>query len=31
MMADIDNVVGNLNYGLVGFHGIEYIIFREGP
>lgn len=30
MMADIDNVVGNLNYGLVGFHGIEYIIFREG-
>lgn len=30
MMADIDNVVANLNNGLVGFHGIEYIIFREG-
>jgi len=30
MMADIDNVVGNLNYGLVGFHGLEYIIFRNG-
>ena len=30
MMEDIDNVVGNLNYGLVGFHGLEYIIFRDG-
>ena len=30
MMADIDNVVSNLNNGLVGFHGIEYIIFRDG-
>lgn len=30
MMADIENVVGNLNYGLVGYHGIEYIIFRTG-
>ncbi|MGN1246894.1 MAG: imelysin family protein [Muribaculaceae bacterium] len=30
MMDDIENVVGNLNYGLVGFHAIEYIIFRDG-
>ena len=30
MMADIENVVANLNNGLVGFHGVEYIIFREG-
>ena len=30
MMADIENVVANLNNGLVGFHGIEYIIFRDG-
>lgn len=30
MMADIENVVANLNSGLVGFHGLEYIIFREG-
>lgn len=30
MMADIGNVVANLNNGLVGFHGIEYIIFRDG-
>lgn len=30
MMDDIENVVGNLNYGLVGYHAIEYIIFRNG-
>ena len=30
MMDDIENVVANLNYGLVGYHGIEYIIFRNG-
>ncbi len=30
MMDDIENVVANLNNGLVGFHGLEYIIFREG-
>lgn len=30
MMADIENTVANLNNGLVGFHGIEYIIFRDG-
>lgn len=30
MMSDIENTVANLNNGLVGFHGIEYIIFREG-
>ena len=29
MMEDIENVVANLNNGLVGFHGVEYIIFRE--
>lgn len=30
MMANIDEVVANLNTGLVGFHGVEYIIFRDG-
>ena len=30
MMEDIENVVTNLNNGLVGFHGLEYIIFRDG-
>ncbi len=30
MMGDIENVVANLNNGLVGFHGLEYIIFRNG-
>lgn len=30
MMSDIENTVANLNNGLVGFHGIEYIIFRDG-
>jgi hypothetical protein len=30
MMADIENTVANLNSGLVGFHGLEYIIFRNG-
>jgi hypothetical protein len=30
MMADIENTIANLNNGLVGYHGLEYIIFREG-
>ena len=30
MMDDIENTIANLNNGLVGFHGLEYIIFREG-
>ncbi|MDR1724179.1 MAG: hypothetical protein LBR84_09630 [Tannerella sp.] len=30
MMSDIENTVANLNNGLVGYHGLEYIIFREG-
>lgn len=30
MMEDIENTIANLNNGLVGFHGLEYIIFREG-
>lgn len=30
MMSDIENTVANLNNGLVGFHGIEYILFRDG-
>ena len=30
MMEDIENTVANLNNGLVGYHGLEYIIFREG-
>lgn len=30
MMDDIENTVANLNNGLVGFHGLEYIIFRDG-
>ncbi|MDD2962258.1 MAG: imelysin family protein [Muribaculaceae bacterium] len=30
MMENIDATVANLNNGLVGFHGIEYIIFRDG-
>lgn len=30
MMENIEEVVANLNTGLVGFHGVEYIIFRDG-
>ncbi|MDR1223643.1 MAG: hypothetical protein LBL07_12315 [Tannerella sp.] len=30
MMEDIENTVANLNNGLVGYHGLEYIVFREG-
>lgn len=30
MMDDIENVVANLNYGLVGYHAVEYVIFRDG-
>ena len=30
MMDDIENTISNLNNGLVGYHGLEYIIFREG-
>ena len=30
MMDDIENTIANLNNGLVGYHGLEYIIFREG-
>ncbi|MDR2473885.1 MAG: peptidase M75 [Tannerella sp.] len=30
MMSDIENTIANLNNGLVGYHGLEYIIFREG-
>ena len=30
MMEDIENTIANLNNGLVGYHGLEYIIFREG-
>ena len=30
MMDDIENTVANLNNGLVGYHGLEYIFFREG-
>ena len=30
LMDDIENTVANLNNGLVGYHGLEYIIFREG-
>ena len=29
-MDNIDKYVSNFNNGLVGFHGLEYIIFREG-
>jgi iron uptake system EfeUOB component EfeO/EfeM len=29
-MADIENTIANLNNGLVGYHGLEYIIFRDG-
>ena len=30
IMDNIDKYVSNFNNGLVGFHGLEYIIFREG-
>lgn len=30
IMDDIENYVANFNAGLLGFHGLEYIIFRNG-
>ena len=30
IMSDIDNKVKQLNSGLLGYHGIEYVLFREG-
>ncbi len=30
IMGNLDFYVSNFNNGLVGFHGIEYILFREG-
>lgn len=30
IMADIDNKVKQLNSGLLGYHGIEYVLFRNG-
>lgn len=30
VMSDIDNKVKQLNSGLLGYHGIEYVLFREG-
>lgn len=30
IMADIDNKVKSLNSGLLGYHGIEYVLFRNG-
>jgi len=30
MMDDIENTIANLNNGLVGYHGLEYMIFRDG-
>lgn len=30
IMSDIDNNVKQLNSGLLGYHGIEYVLFREG-
>lgn len=30
IMQDIDNKVKQLNSGLLGYHGIEYVLFREG-
>lgn len=30
MMDNIENYVPNFNGGLLGFHGLEYIIFRDG-
>lgn len=30
IMADIENKVKQLNSGLLGYHGIEYVLFRSG-
>ena len=30
IMADIENKVKSLNSGLLGYHGIEYVLFRSG-
>lgn len=30
IMSDIDNKVKQLNSGLLGYHGIEYVLFRDG-
>ena len=30
IMADIENKVKQLNSGLLGYHGIEYVLFRQG-
>lgn len=30
IMSDISNKVRQLNSGLLGYHGIEYVLFREG-
>lgn len=30
IMSDIDNKVKQLNSGLLGYHGIEYVLFRNG-
>ena len=30
IMADIDNKVKLLNSGVLGYHGIEYVLFRQG-
>ncbi|MCI5572034.1 MAG: hypothetical protein MR386_10300, partial [Prevotella sp.] len=30
VMSDIENKVKQLNSGLLGYHGIEYVLFREG-
>ena len=30
IMADINNKVKQLNSGLLGYHGIEYVLFRNG-
>ena len=30
IMSDIENKVKQLNSGLLGYHGIEYVLFRDG-
>lgn len=30
IMADIENKVKQLNSGLLGYHGVEYVLFRNG-
>ena len=30
IMSDIENKIKQLNSGLLGYHGIEYVLFREG-